>query len=417
MEGIMDTNNDKNETKQTGQTTTPIEQTVVESQTQQSSSVTEESQSSNPTNGVNDAELASKTEQKSSSESVTQSKTQQGLDKPDSKEPPAANQFQQIGEALGGTMQTADKLQAIVTLSDATASTKLGHDAIESMSNLDLAKIISAPLDAAVNAQYKAAKTTLKCIDEIGVKNGTLSVVVFNFIKNGMQAKMSIPLLSLVPINTVRINEMTYNFKLAIKTSSSLNIISGIDTSFGANFGNSTKQAQPKADEKKKSSEAPASGGADKEATADAIKSKVSVEPTFGVNFSTKKDSKATQDSKYSVESSMDVSLKVGPDDMPGGISKMLEILNESIDIFNPNGELTVSETSAKLVNGVATVIVKYRDGNGISAPQKVTCKHASDSSAKVTCLNNGDCRQLVFSKEGLYIITADKNQIAVNIE
>lgn len=344
-------------------------------------------------------------------------------------------QMKDMTEFVNSAMSMSDNLQAVVTLSDATASTKLGTDALKSISDLDLSKILSAPLDAAVNAQYNAAKATLKCINEIGVKNGALTVVVFSFYKNGMQAKMSIPLLSLVPINNIRINEMTYDFKLSIKTSSTLNIVNGAEAVLAMNFGNATtpsvsQNKSDKTDSKETGSSQPSglqnavitektkSESSENTAKlAQSIKYNTSVAPSFGVNFSSKKDSKATQDSKYSVESSVDVSLKVGPDDMPAGISKMLEILNESIEVFNPNGELSVSENNVKLINGVAMVTVNYRDSNGVFAPGKITCKHSSGSSDSVKYLDNGNSRQLIFSTPGLYLIVAEKNQCAVNVE
>lgn len=345
------------------------------------------------------------------------------------------SQLKDMSEVVNSAMTMSNNLQAVVTLSDATASTKLGADALKSISDLDLSKILSAPLDAAVNAQYNAAKATLKCINEIGVKDGALSVVVFSFYKNGMQAKMSIPLLSLVPINNIRINEMTYNFKLSIKTSSTLNIVSGAEAAIAMNFGSANKQSktqnktvktdktetelsQPSGEHEVVKKEQTDSASTDNASNlAQAIKNNTSVEPLFGVNFSSKKDSKATQDSKYSVESSMDVSLKVGPDDMPAGISKMLEILNESIEVFNPNGELSVSENSVKLTNGYAMVTVYYRDSGGVFAPEKISCKHSSGSSDTVKFLDNGHSRQLVFSTPGLYVVSAEKNQCAVNVE
>lgn len=347
----------------------------------------------------------------------------------------AIGQLKDMTEVVNSAMTMSNNLQAVVTLSDATASTKLGADALKSISDLDLSKILSAPLDAAVNAQYNAAKATLKCINEIGVKDGALTVVVFSFYKNGMQAKMSIPLLSLVPINNIRINEMTYNFKLSIKTSSTLNMVSGAEAAIAMNLGGVSKQSksQNKTEKTEKAeSESAQSSGKQKEVKegvsgsassddsthlAQAIKNSTSVEPLFGVNFSSKKDSKATQDSKYSVESSMDVSLKVGPDDMPAGISKMLEILNESIEVFNPNGELSVSDNSVKLANGYAMVTVYYRDSSGVFAPEKISCKHASGSSDSVKFLDNGHSRQFVFSTPGLYVVSAEKNQCAVNVE
>lgn len=47
----------------------------------------------------------------------------------------------------------------------------------------------------------------------------------------------------------------------------------------------------------------------------------------MNASYSSKKDSKATSDSKYSVEYTMDVAVKAGQDSMPAGLSKILELL------------------------------------------------------------------------------------------
>lgn len=386
----------------------------------------------------------------------------------------AGSMFTGLGQLAEGIGTAAEKMKATVTLSDATAPTSLGTEAIKTMGTQDLSTIIAAPLNAAINAQYAAAKKTLQCINEFGVKDGALAVVTFTFFKNGRKAKLSIPLLTLVPINNMRINEMTYNFKLAIKSSSQLNMVNSSMGSVNAYVGGNVndalaainggkndqaqydkevaelqkaadKQEEEKPAEQKPAEQKPAEqklaeqkpagqnaeaagkkgekkegteGGKKNDAAAtDAVKNAVKMEPTFGVSFSSKKDSKATQSSKYSVETSMDVTIKVGPEDMPAGISKMLEILNDSIDVFNPNGELTVSSEHLKLSDGVAVVTAVYHDTEGSIAPEKISCVLATDSSVKPETLNNGDSCQFIFTKPGLYLISAEKLKRAVEVE
>ncbi len=370
--------------------------------------------------------------------------------------------FSGIGDMAEGLGTAAEKMKATVTLSEASASTKMGEEALKTMGNTDLATIIAAPLNAAINAQYAAAKKTLECINEFGVKNGALSVVTFTFFKNGKKAKLAIPLLTLVPINNMRINEMTYNFKLAIKTSSQLNMVNGSQADFGAYGGvgvsdawlnggkpSSTAQQPPKSQnaespnpaktgettkktdvqetskaEPQNANAAPsAKPNADDPAPAispassEAIKKSVRTEPTFGVSFSSKKDSKATQDSKYSVETSMDVSIKVGPEDMPGGISKMLEILNDSIEVFNPNGELAVSADKVKLSGGYALVSATYYDTEGNISPEMIKCSKVGEDDVTIESTNNGDSRQFLFTLPGLYLLTAGKLKYMVTVE
>lgn len=51
----------------------------------------------------------------------------------------------------------------------------------------------------------------------------------------------------------------------------------------------------------------------------------------MNASYSSKKDSSATKDSKYSVEYTMDVAVHAGQDSMPAGMAKVLEMLNNSI--------------------------------------------------------------------------------------
>ena len=53
-----------------------------------------------------------------------------------------------------------------------------------------------------------------------------------------------------------------------------------------------------------------------------------------------KKDSKATAESKYSVESTIDVAVKAGQEGMPAGMAKVLELLGSALDVVDAKGEL-----------------------------------------------------------------------------
>ena len=340
----------------------------------------------------------------------------------------------------GQGVPDALKLQDVtLTLKEVSAPTKPGEEALRQMEGMDMAKLIGAPINAAVEAHYNAAKKMLGCINDIGVKDGTVAVVTFSFFKNGKLAKMSIPLLTLVPITAMRIKEMKYDFKIKISAETSVGMNTGAESSFGYNaaIGKDTSQAKkegaedkkevPDAKEdkaKEKSKEEPAKKEGmvadpkesktttDAAAVSAAVKNSVKTEPTFGASFSSKKDSKATQNSKYSVESSMDIGITVVSDDnLPGGVSRMLEILNGAINVYNPNGELIVSANSVRLVDGYAVVNTTYYDGEGNSAPDKIKCvlNGESESASKVQLLNTGDSVQLLFSAPGTYVVSADK--------
>lgn len=347
-----------------------------------------------------------------------------------------------VQEIMPGVTSVADaiKMQDVtLTLKEVSAPTKMGEEAFHQMESLNMSKLIGAPIDAAVEAHYNAAKKMLGCINEIGVKDGTVAVVTFTFFKNGKMAKMTIPLLTLVPITAMRIKEMTYDFKIKITTDSSINLTTGAESSFtyGAGINNASngqakkEQAEAKEnkenkenkevkDEKKEvKTEGKQTEKSDDASISNAVKNAVKVEPTFSATFSSKKDSKATQNSKYSVESSMDIGLTVVSDDnLPGGISKMLEILNSAINVYNPNGELTVGTTEAQLSDGLAAVNVSYVDSDGSVSPEKIKCSFigTKENPPTVQILNGGDSVQLVFNEAGNYKVTADKLEKMIKI-
>lgn len=92
----------------------------------------------------------------------------------------------------------------------------------------------------------------------------------------------------------------------------------------------------------------------------------------MNANYSSKKDSKATQDSKYSVEYTMDVAVKAGQDSMPAGLAKVLELLGNALDVSDPEGTLEVSARKLTLVNDKATLIVTYKNNKGIFEPDAI---------------------------------------------
>ena len=355
-----------------------------------------------------------------------------------------------VKEIMPGVQTVADaiKMQDVtLTLKEVSAPTKMGEESIHQMESLDMSKLIGAPINAAVEAHYNAAKKMLGCINDIGVKDGTVAVVTFSFFKNGKMAKMTIPLLTLVPITAMRIKEMTYDFKIKFTADTSINLTTGAESTFsyGAAIKDEQNPSKKKAGEENATdpnaakpqqkgentggqtnstdtatTPAPAAQKPSSTAVADAVKNSVRAEPTFGASFSSKKDSKATQDSKYSVESSMDIGITVVSDDnLPGGISKMLQILNDAISVYNPKGELNVSSSLVQLADGYAVINATYLDGEGNSAPDKISCKYegTEKDAPKVTVLNTGDGVQLLFNAPGPYMVIAENLKSAVIVQ
>ena len=392
-------------------------------------------------------------------------------------------------------------------LKGVSADVALGKSTLGMMENLSFDKLIGEPLRAGIKAQSDAARSTLNYIREVGIreKNGKqyVAVVTFEFLKNGKMAKMTLPLLTLVPIPSLAIKEMSYTFKVKIDTSSSVNLVSGIQGNSAAWFGDKPadmkeenkaedagklagagkeeagkkEDAKPatnkeetdekdeptgktEADGKAGESEKSAAGKDKAEATKEgtttkaesstskdesikvsaagtgntpsktddskkaptldlnktsdiakgkqAIISSIKPQVGFGASYSTKKDSRATLDSKYSIETNMDITITAGADDsLPGGIAKMLQVLNDSVEIIDANGTLTVSANQLSLNKGKAVASVSYKNADGFYQTSAISC----DNHNGLIALDNVDSKQLIFSKPGTYIFSAGRRK------
>lgn len=198
--------------------------------------------------------------------------------------------------------------------------------ATSALQSLPFGTIIGGPLQACVEAQTNAAQATWKFIKEVGLtedENGVsrATYVSFSYRKNGREATLNVPLLTIVPIPYLAIRDIDIAFKANISAASSTSTQQ--HESLDVDFNMKTK------------------------ASANFLIAKASMEMNVGV--SSKKDSTATRDSKYSVEYTMDVAVKAGQDDMPAGMAKVLEMLNESIDTVEKGGELHVSNPVVSL--------------------------------------------------------------------
>lgn len=175
-------------------------------------------------------------------------------------------------------------------------------------------------MKAAIEAQALAAKTTVDFIEKVGfipkdqnqdmmfldetkdADAGTVRNVTFKYKKadeNGDQkdVELSVPILSIVPIPYIRIDEMTINFTAKLN-----------DT-----IENTTK-----------------TGFKMDSTVSGAFKSwwsPVSLEFRTSMSFESQHASK----SKFVREYTMDINVKAVQDDMPAGLAKILEILEKSI--------------------------------------------------------------------------------------
>ena len=106
-------------------------------------------------------------------------------------------------------------------------------DSINLLGKISFDELIGNPLRAAVKAQRDLAKETLSYIREEGIKvdengQGQITYVTMNFIRDGKQVKMRVPLLTLMPVPRLSISTMSYTFKAKV------NAMSGVVASVGS---------------------------------------------------------------------------------------------------------------------------------------------------------------------------------------
>lgn len=309
-------------------------------------------------------------------------------------------------------------------------------DSINLLGKISFDELIGNPLRAAVKAQRDLAKETLSYIREEGIKvdengQGQITYVTMNFIRDGKQVKMRVPLLTLMPVPRLSISTMSYTFKAKV------NAMSGVVASVGSggtpiNAGMSTDNgsksaapAKPTTDSSSKgnngktgdnpaastdnsaaSTENSATSSNKTAASATGAKPTISTTPTMSVGYSSKKDSGATRDSRYSVETTMDISITASEGEMPRGIDRLLGVLDDSTEVIDPKGTLQVSADRISLVNNYGAISVSYRNGKGAYAPADVNCEPI-EGETKPDMLESGDEMLLIFKAKGVYMVSA----------
>lgn len=260
--------------------------------------------------------------------------------------------------------------------------------ATSALQAIPFGSIIGGPLKACIEAQAMAAQTSWKFIQEVGLNTNPETGqreainVSFQFMQNGHMAQLNVPLLTIVPIPYIAIQDIDINFKANIsassssvsETSSSSAIDAGLEASGGVKVGPFHMNASMKA------------------------------------NYSSKKDSKATQDSRYSVEYTMDVAVKAGQDSMPAGLAKVLELLGSSLDVSDPDGTLEVSERTLSLNGNNVTLIATYKNGSGLFNPKAITIDGIEGNI-------DGDNKVFKLSNPSNYIVKAGQKQVTVTVK
>lgn len=225
--------------------------------------------------------------------------------------------------------------------------------ATNALQSIPFSAMIGGPLDAAIKAQALAAQTSWEFIKNVGLYTDqstgeTKAISVsFQYQKDGTMVNLIVPLLAIVPIPYIAIDTITIDFMAKIDASASTYA------------------------EQASESEGSFKGSADVSVGWGPFSAKVHMEG----GYSSKSSSKATQESKYSVEYTLNIHVQAGQDSMPAGLATVLNILNSAITSANPKGALDVSPaaSSAQLGGAAANFGVKSRDSQDLADSSPIT--------------------------------------------
>ena len=244
----------------------------------------------------------------------------------------------------------------------------VANKSIGTLQGIPFKNLIGGPLSACIQAQNDAAMTSINFINNVCLnedkETGEKSAIYvsFSFIQNGRKVVINVPMIAIVPIPYIAINSVDINFKATVN---------------GVESESSSTETEYESKGNKKSTRK--SGLFRRKTT------------TINSTFSTKRDSKSTQDSKFSVEATIDVAVHAGQESMPAGMAKILEMLGAAMDLCSPDGELSVNDTTfyaEKDPNSgqnatkylPVKVIAQYKTPNGLYDPTNIKCENAKEA-------------------------------------
>ena len=101
---------------------------------------------------------------------------------------------------------------------------------------------------------------------------------------------------------------------------------------------------------------------------------------------------------------------------MPAGLSKILELLGNSLDVSDPTGTLEVNSNLLLIEDGKEKVqlIATYKDPNGLLAPEKLTI---TGGTAKAEEFKVSGDSKIIDLPEGKYTVKAEGSKKEVIIE
>lgn len=240
----------------------------------------------------------------------------------------------------------------------------VANKSIGTLQGIPFKNLIGGPLSACIQAQNDAAMSSINFINNVCLnedkETGEKSAIYvsFSFIQNGRKVVINVPLIAIVPIPYIAINSVDINFKATVN---------GVECESNEN----TYSEEYKRDTNTKSQK-----------RRGFILNKNKKETKINTSFSTKRDSKSTQDSKFSVEATIDVAVHAGQESMPAGMAKILEMLGAAMDLCSPDGELSVNDTTFyaekdpndKGKYQKVKVIAQYKTPEGLYDPTFIKC-------------------------------------------
>ena len=186
------------------------------------------------------------------------------------------------------------------------------NEIVNDLSSIPFDRMIGGPLSACIDAQEQAALSTVNFIDRVGFdpKNpGHVVNVDFTYKREGTDVQLSVPLITIVPIPFISIDTVNISFKAALKSISSED---AVDVDRQSSYDSTNSRYL---------------GVGSYLRTAEVQRT------VMRGSVSTKKDSVATQNSVYSIEANVDINVIARQESMPGGLAKVLEMLNQAISI------------------------------------------------------------------------------------
>lgn len=244
--------------------------------------------------------------------------------------------------------------------------------ATSALQAMDFSSLIGGPMDAIIKAQALAAKTTYDFINEVCLTidpdtNEKKPVnVVFTYNNNGQVATLTVPLLVILTIPSIEVSEFTIDFIANISAGSSSTTETSSDTELGVDASaESSLRIGP-----------------------------FSIKVKAQANYSSKQHSKAAQDSKYSVEYTMNVNVKGGQSGMPTGLQTVLNILQGSTTTVGMDELVTVYPANLnidRVESGTVQVTIKDTQGLLVKGGKVTIQKPENSPFGTITLLKGFD--------------------------